>query len=100
MNEGDAVVAKDEKQQWDAMCKVGKTKFLAGFFVRTFLVCLAGTVSVSAAHLARTKQWNGSDLALGILFAVIFSVGFTIIGGVGSWQDLERQFRKPDSDIR
>jgi len=61
------VVAKDEKQQWNAMCKVCKTKFLVGFFVRTFLVCLAGTASVSAAHLARTKQWNGSDLALGII---------------------------------
>jgi hypothetical protein len=100
MNEGDAVVAKDEKQQWDAMCKVGKTRFFAGFFVRTFVVCLAGTLSVSAAHLARTKQGSGSDVGLGILFAAILSVGFTIIGGVGSWQDLERRFRKPGSDIR
>jgi hypothetical protein len=73
MNDGDAVIAKDEKQQWDAMRKVGKTKFVAGFFVRTFVVSLAGIVSVSAAHLARTKQWSGRDLALGILFAFIFS---------------------------
>ena len=94
------MVAKDEKQQWDAICKVGKTQFVAGYFIRTFVICLAGTLSVSAVHLARTKQWSGSDLGFGILFAVIFSVAFTIIGGVGSWQDLERQFRKPGGDIR
>ena len=94
------MAAKDEKQQWDAMCKVGKSKFVMGVFARIFLPTLAGIVIVSVVHVARTKQWSGSDLTLGILFAVIFSVAFAVIGGIGTWQDLERQFGKPDRDIR
>ena len=66
------MVAKDEKQQWNAMCKVCKTKFLVGFFVRTFLVCLAGTASVSAAHLARTlavgRTWSVSSASPTAIF--------------------------------
>ena len=94
------MIAKDEQRQWDAMCKVGKTRFVTGVFVRIFLLLLVGAVISQVVHWARTKQWSGSDLAFGILFAVLISVAFTIIGGVGTWQDLERKFAKPETDIR
>ena len=86
----------DERPQWDYMRSMGKTRFVLRVFL-TSLGTLLGAAFVEALfRRTKTQTLTLRDIGIKVFIALIFAGAYTLLGGIATWDDLEKKFGKHD----
>jgi len=86
----------DERPQWDYMRSIGKTRFVLRVFLTSFGTLLGAVFIEALFRRMKAETLTFNDIGIKVLIALIIAGACTLLGGIATWDDLEKKFGKHD----